>query len=106
LGKTDPGFDHHRYRQLLAEAIDEPKRLALIDLLIEERARDRLKAQRASNEETNTRSIIAEVLSKKVLGKGPEFAQSSVPTNSAGPSTSAIDQGSDIFHIPATGPLG
>jgi hypothetical protein len=38
MRKPDPGFDYHRYRQLLAEASDEPKRLALIDLLIEERA--------------------------------------------------------------------
>lgn len=34
-------FDH--YRKLLVEAVDEPRRLALIDLLIRERARDRLK---------------------------------------------------------------
>jgi hypothetical protein len=43
------GFDYHRYRQLLAEAIDERKRLELIDILIEERARDRLAAERASD---------------------------------------------------------
>jgi hypothetical protein len=33
---------------LLAEAVDESKRLALIDLLIEERAMQRLQAQPAS----------------------------------------------------------
>jgi len=38
----DAGFDFHRYRQLLAEADDETKRLALIDLLINERAKERL----------------------------------------------------------------
>jgi hypothetical protein len=30
---------------LLAEAVDEPKRLALIDLLVEEKAKDNLAAQ-------------------------------------------------------------
>ncbi len=36
-------YDFDRYRKLLVEAVDEPRRLALIDLLIRERARDRLK---------------------------------------------------------------
>ena len=39
------GFDYDRYRRLLAEATDDPKRLALIKLLIEERARDKLAEQ-------------------------------------------------------------
>ena len=56
------GFDHHRYRQLLAEATDEPKRLALIDLLVEEKARDRLAAQRAFDREAVTAATVAEVL--------------------------------------------
>jgi hypothetical protein len=48
MRKQDAGFDFHRYRQLLAEAVDEPKRLAFIDLLVEERAKERLdNAQRA-----------------------------------------------------------
>ena len=55
-------FDHGRYRQLLAEAVDEKKRLALIDLLIEERARDRLEAQRASDRAAITATVIAKVL--------------------------------------------
>ena len=42
---ADDDFDLDRYRQLLAEAVDETKRLALIDLLIEERAMQRLQAQ-------------------------------------------------------------
>ena len=42
MSKSDSGFDYHHYRKLLAEATDEPKRLALIDLLIRERARDKL----------------------------------------------------------------
>jgi hypothetical protein len=45
MSKPDAGFDYHRYRQLLAEATDEPKRLALIDILIEEKARDSLARQ-------------------------------------------------------------
>ena len=39
---SDSGFDYDRYRRLLAEANSEAKRLALINLLIEEKARDRL----------------------------------------------------------------
>src|SRR5436305_689821 len=39
MRKQVAGFDHHRYRQLLAEAVDEQKRLAFIDLLIQERAK-------------------------------------------------------------------
>ena len=40
-----PDFDYRRYTRLLVEANDEPKRLALINLLIEERAKDKLAAQ-------------------------------------------------------------
>jgi len=58
----DAGFDFHRYRQLLAEADDEAKRLALIDRLIEERAKERLEAQRASDRDAMTASTIARVL--------------------------------------------
>ncbi len=45
---ADDDFDLDRYRRLLAEAVDETRRLALIDLLIEERAMQRLQAQLAS----------------------------------------------------------
>ena len=62
MRKQDAGFDYHRYRQLLAEAVDEKKRLALIDVLIEERARERLEAQRASDRAAMTASVIATVL--------------------------------------------
>jgi hypothetical protein len=58
----DTGFDYRRYRQLLAEAVDEQKRLAFIDLLIEERARDRLHAQRNSDRAAMTAATIAMVL--------------------------------------------
>jgi hypothetical protein len=60
--KQDMGFDFHRYRNLLAEAVDDTKRLALIDLLIEERARERLEAQRASDRAAMTATTIAKVL--------------------------------------------
>jgi hypothetical protein len=60
--KQDAGFDYHRYRQLLAEAVDEKTRLALIDLLIEERAKERLEAQRASDRDAMTATTIAKVL--------------------------------------------
>ena len=39
---SDAGFDYDRYRRLLAEANNEAKRLAFINLLIEEKAKDRL----------------------------------------------------------------
>jgi hypothetical protein len=55
-------FDYHRYQHLLAEAVDEPKRLALIDLLIEERAKERLEAQHASEQAVMTATVIAKVL--------------------------------------------
>lgn len=62
MRKQDIGFDFNRYRDLLAEAVDETKRLALIDLLIEERARERLEAQRASDRAAMTATTIAKVL--------------------------------------------
>jgi hypothetical protein len=42
MSSLDTGYNFDRYRRLLAEADDEPKRLAFIDLLIEEKARDQL----------------------------------------------------------------
>ena len=62
MREQDTGFDYGRYRQLLAEAVDGKKRLALIDLLIEERAKERLEAQRASDRAAMTASTIAKVL--------------------------------------------
>jgi len=62
MRKQDTGFDYLRYQQLLAEAVDEKKRLELIALLIEEHARDRLAAQRASDRAAMTASTIAKVL--------------------------------------------
>jgi hypothetical protein len=45
MSKPDAGFDYDRYRKLLAEATDEPKRLAFISLLVDERAKDSLARQ-------------------------------------------------------------
>jgi hypothetical protein len=46
MSGADGAYDCDRYRKLLAEANDEPKRLALIQLLIDEKAKDRLAAHR------------------------------------------------------------
>jgi len=62
MRKLDVGFDYHRYRQLLAEAVDEKKRLELINILIEERARDRLAAERASDRAAMTAATVSHVL--------------------------------------------
>jgi hypothetical protein len=62
MRRLDAGYDFHRYRRLLAEAVDEKSRLALIDLLVEERAMERLEAQRASDRAAMTASTIATVL--------------------------------------------
>jgi hypothetical protein len=59
----DMEFDVDRYRKLLAEAVDETKRLALIDLLIEERAKDGLDAEVAADRAATTVRTIAAVLS-------------------------------------------
>ena len=60
--KQDAGYDYNRYRQLLAEAVDEPKRLALIDLLVEERAKQRLEVQRLADRDAMTAATIAGIL--------------------------------------------
>jgi hypothetical protein len=45
MAESDGGFNYDRYRKLLAEADDEPKRLAFINILIDEKAKDRLARQ-------------------------------------------------------------
>ena len=62
MRKRDAGYDFDRYRMLLAEAVDETKRLAFIDLLVEERARDRLEGQRVAERNAITVTTIAKVL--------------------------------------------
>jgi hypothetical protein len=58
----DLAFDLDRYRKLLAEATDEKKRLALIELLIQERAMDRLEAAKSSERDAQTAATIVRVL--------------------------------------------
>ena len=54
----DAGYDYKRYRKLLAEAVDENTRLELINLLITEKARDRLEAQRMSDRVAMTQATV------------------------------------------------
>ena len=49
MNKQEAIFDYNRYKQLLAEAVDETKRLELIEIMIKENARERLEAQRMSD---------------------------------------------------------
>jgi len=58
----DAGYDYTRYRQLLADAVDEKKRIELIDMLIKERARDRLEAQRMSDRVAMTQATVSNIL--------------------------------------------
>jgi hypothetical protein len=58
----ESSYDYHRYRKLLAEAVDETKQLALIDQLIQEKARDRLEAQRTSDRVAMTAVAVARIL--------------------------------------------
>ena len=62
MAKQEAGYDYDRYRKLLAEAVDETRRRELIDLLIEEKARDRLQAQRTSDRVAITTQTVARVL--------------------------------------------
>ncbi|SDP48694.1 hypothetical protein [Afipia sp. GAS231] len=62
MSKQEAGYDYHRYKQLLAEAVDETKRLELIDQLIKEKARDRLEAQRTSDRVAMTAVTVARIL--------------------------------------------
>jgi hypothetical protein len=62
MSKQEAGYDYHRYRQLLAEAVDDTSRLELIDLLIKEKARDRLEAQRTSDRVAMTTVTVAKIL--------------------------------------------
>ncbi len=62
MSKQDAGYDYHRYRKLLAEAVDDTKRLELIDLMIREGARDKLEAQRTSDRVAMTAVTVAKIL--------------------------------------------
>ena len=65
MSEQEESYDYRRYRQLLLQAGDEESRLRLIALLIHEKARDRLEAQRASDRAAMTAETVA-----KVLGHG------------------------------------
>ena len=65
MTKPEADYDYQRYKKLLAEAVDDAKRLELIDLMIRERARDRLEAQRTSDRVAMTAITVA-----KILGPG------------------------------------
>lgn len=71
MRKQDAGFDYDRYRKLLAEAVDEPKRLALIDLLVEEHAREQLELQRLADRKAMTARTIATILGNDRAAEGP-----------------------------------
>ena len=62
MSKQEVSYDYDRYRKLLAEATDDAKRLELIDLMIKERARDRLEAQRTSDRVAMTAVTVAKIL--------------------------------------------
>ena len=62
MSKQETGYDHTRYRKLLAEAVDEPSRLELISLLIRENAQAMLEAQRTSDRVAMTAQTVARVL--------------------------------------------
>ena len=62
MNKQEAIFDYNRYKQLLAEAVDETKRLELIEIMIREKARDRLDAQQMSDRMAMTAVTVARVL--------------------------------------------
>ena len=63
MDKQEAGYDYIRYKQLLAEAVDETRRLELIETMIRENARDRLEAQRTADRVAMTAMTVARVLS-------------------------------------------
>ena len=62
MSEQDAGYDYTRYQKLLAEAVDEKKRLELIDLMIREKARDRLQEQRMSDRVAMTTATVSRIL--------------------------------------------
>jgi len=68
MDDQEAAYDYKRYKQLLAEAVDETKRLELIEILIRENARDRLEAQRMSDRAAITAVTVAKVLGSNGRG--------------------------------------
>jgi hypothetical protein len=67
MARSFPGFDYHQYRKLLAEATDEPKRLALIDLMIQDGVRDKLAQHIARENAFNDPAIRLSQLEAEVI---------------------------------------
>jgi hypothetical protein len=61
-GNQEAIYDYRRYKQLLAEAVDETKRLQLIEIIVKEKARERLEAQRMADRVAMTAMTVARVL--------------------------------------------
>jgi hypothetical protein len=68
MDDQETGYDYNRYKKLLAEAVDETKRLELIDIMIKENARERLEAQRMSDRVAMTAVTVAKVLASNGRG--------------------------------------
>ena len=62
MDKQETGYDYVRYKQLLVEAVDETRRLELIEIMIKENARNRLEAQRTADRIAMTAMTVARVL--------------------------------------------
>jgi hypothetical protein len=62
MDDQETGYDYCRYKRLLAEAVDETKRLELIEIMIKENARERLEAQQISDRVAITAVTVARVL--------------------------------------------
>ena len=62
MDKQETGYDYIRYKQLLADAVDETRRRELIEIMIRENARDRLEAQRTADRVATTAMTVARVL--------------------------------------------
>ena len=62
MDDQETGYDYCRYNRLLAEAVDETKRLELIEIMIKENARERLEAQQISDRVAITAVTVARVL--------------------------------------------
>jgi hypothetical protein len=62
MDNQETSYDYIRYKQLLAEAVDETRRLALIEIMIREKARERLEAQRMADRVAMTAMTVARVL--------------------------------------------
>jgi hypothetical protein len=68
MDDQETGYDYCRYKRLLAEAVDETKRLELIEIMIKENARERLEAQQISDRVAMTAVTVARVLGSSGRG--------------------------------------